>query len=123
MAATPERTGARLVAADRVEGTEVYNPEGEKLGEVKNLFIDKVSGQAEFATMSFGGFLGVGEKRHPIPWDALTYDPERGGFVVDIDKEVLKGAPAYDDMLMDEPEQEWREEVRTYYAGRNIGLI
>jgi sporulation protein YlmC with PRC-barrel domain len=119
----PERTGERLVAAARVEGTEVFNTEGQHLGEVKDVFIDKVSGRAEFATLAFGGVLGVGEKRHPIPWKALTYDPEQNGFVIDLDKEVLRAAPSYDDALIYRPDHPWGDEVRGYYAERSLGIL
>ena len=85
-----------LIAADRVEGTDVYNRSGEKLGTVDDIMIDKVSGKAIYAVMSFGGFLGIGEKYHPLPWSTLTYDEAKGGYVVDLDKKVLEDAPTYD---------------------------
>jgi hypothetical protein len=85
-----------LIASDRVEGTAVYNREGEKLGSVDHFMVGKRSGKVSYAVMSFGGFLGIGERYHPLPWDALTYDTERGGYVVDIDEEKLKGAPSYE---------------------------
>lgn len=119
----PARTGDRMVPSDKVEGVKVINREGDKLGEVKNIFIDKMSGQAEFATMAFGGFLGVGEKRHPIPWRALTYDPDSDAFVIDLDKETLKAAPSYDDSLIYRPDHPWGDEVRGYYAERNLTMM
>ena len=85
----------RLIASDRVEGTAVYNRNGDKLGSVQNFMVDKRSGKAEYAVMSFGGFLGIGEEYHPLPWDQLTYDTDRGGYVVDLDKSKLEGAPRY----------------------------
>ena len=88
-------TTGTLIAADKVEGTNVYNAAGEKLGSVDDIMIDKVSGRAIYAVMSFGGFLGMGEKYHPLPWATLNYDEAKGGYVVDIDKEKLVGAPTY----------------------------
>ena len=85
----------RLIASDKVEGTAVYNRAGERLGSVHNLMIDKYSGQVSYAVMSFGGFLGIGERHHPLPWRALTYDTNLGGYVVDLDRERLEGAPSY----------------------------
>lgn len=111
-----DRTDMRLIAADKVEGVSVYNPEGEKLGAVENVFIDKISGQAEFATLAFGGMLGMGEKHYPLPWSVLTYDTDQDGFVVDLDKETLKNAPGYDKARMNEPDYGWREEVSGYYG-------
>ena len=85
----------RLIASDKVEGTAVYDRSGERLGSVYNFMVDKHSGQVAYAVMAFGGFLGMGEKYHPLPWKKLDYDPSKGGFVVDIDKSTLEGAPAY----------------------------
>ena len=64
----------RLISSDKVEGTPVYNPKGERLGKVHHLMIDKYTGQVAYAVMSFGGFLGIGEKYHPLPWKMLNYD-------------------------------------------------
>jgi hypothetical protein len=85
----------RLIASNKVEGTAVYNRQGERLGEVYNFMVDKRSGQAAYAVMSFGGFLGMGGGHHPLPWKALAYDTSLGGYVVDIDKDRLRGAPGY----------------------------
>lgn len=84
-----------LIASDKVEGTDVYNMDREKLGKIHNFMVDKASGQVEYAVMSFGGFLGLGDSYYPIPWRKLEYDTELGGYVVDLDKRVLEGAPAY----------------------------
>ena len=89
-------TSGSLIAADKVSGTKVYNPAGENLGTVDDIMIDKASGRAIYAVMSFGGFLGMGEKFHPLPWATLKYDAQKGGYVVNLDKKVLEGAPSYD---------------------------
>ena len=85
----------RLIASNKVEGTAVYNRQGERLGSVYNFMVDKRSGQVEYAVMSFGGFLGIGDSYHPMPWKSLTYDTSQGGYVVDLDKSRLQGAPSY----------------------------
>ncbi len=85
----------RLIASDKVEGAAVYNRQNEHLGTVHNFMVDKVSGRVAYAVMSFGGFLGMGESYHPLPWRVLTYDTRRGGFVVDLDSSRLKKAPTY----------------------------
>src|SRR5918912_831525 len=99
-----QRTGAggvatdetsELIASDKVEGTEVYNPQGEHLGEVHNFMVNKRSGRVEYAVMSFGGFLGIGESYHPLPWNELTYDTNQGGYVVNLTRAQLEGAPTY----------------------------
>ena len=86
----------RLIASNKVEGTAVYNWTGEQLGTVFNFMVDKVSGQVAYVVMSFGGFLGMGESYHPLPWKVLTYDTRLGGYVVDhLDRNRLEGAPSY----------------------------
>ena len=85
----------RLIASNKVEGTPVYNRQGECLGSVYNFMVDKRSGQVAYAIMSFGGFLGMGESYHPLPWKVLTYDTSMGGYVVDLDKDRLRNAPSY----------------------------
>ena len=92
---TTDETG-RLIASDKVEGTAVYNRQNERLGSIYHLMVDKRSGQVEYAVMSFGGFLGMGDSYHPLPWKALTYEPNIGGYVVDLDKSRLEDAPSYE---------------------------
>src|SRR5580692_5382162 len=89
-------TTGTLIAADKVNGTKVYNPGGDTLGSIDDIMIDKVSGRAIYAVMSFGGFLGMGAKFHPLPWATLKYDAHKGAYVVNLDKTVLEGAPNYD---------------------------
>lgn len=84
-----------LIASDKVEGTPVYSRGGEHLGSIYTIMLEKRSGKARYAVMSFGGFLGIGERYHPLPWEKLTYDPGQGGYVVDIGREQLEGAPTY----------------------------
>jgi uncharacterized protein YrrD len=88
-------TTGTLIAADKVKGTNVYNPAGDTLGSIDDIMIDKVSGRAIYAVMSFGGFLGMGAKFHPLPWATLKYDAQKGGYVVNLDKKVLEGAPSF----------------------------
>jgi sporulation protein YlmC with PRC-barrel domain len=102
-AATPDRAAQNvavdetgdLIASNKVEGTAVYNRSGERLGEVYNFMVGKRSGKVAYAVMSFGGFLGIGGTYHPLPWDVLTYDTKVGGYLVDVDKNSLQGAPSY----------------------------
>ncbi|MBV9992379.1 MAG: PRC-barrel domain-containing protein [Alphaproteobacteria bacterium] len=84
-----------LIASDKVEGTSVHNTEGEKLGSIYNLMIDKVSGQVEYAVLQFGGILGMGSDFYPVPWQALEYDEDEGAYVIDVDKDSLENMPRY----------------------------
>jgi sporulation protein YlmC with PRC-barrel domain len=83
------------IRASRVSGTEVYNADGEHIGQIDDVVLDKRSGKADYAIMSFGGFLGIGERYHPLPWQSLAYDPARGGYVVSVDRDRLECAPTY----------------------------
>ncbi len=85
----------RLIASNKVEGTAVYLPDGEQIGSVYNFMVDKISGKVSYAVLSFGGFLGIGERYHPLPWEALKYDPDFGGYVVNVSREQLEDAPHY----------------------------
>ena len=88
-------TGKPLIESDRVEGTNVYDPAGNKIGDIKRLMIEKVSGRISYAVMSFGGFLGMGKEEYTIPWNKLEYDTSLGGYRTDITEEQLKGAPTF----------------------------
>jgi hypothetical protein len=83
-----------LISSECVMGTDVFNHEGDKLGTIDAMLINKQSGQVRYAVMSFGGFLGIGERFHQLPWTGLTYDTEKKGYLVNISQENLKGAPA-----------------------------
>lgn len=87
--------GHSLILGSRVNGTPVFDREGERIGHVDDLSIERKSGRIAYAIMSFGGFLGIGEKFHPIPWSLLDYDPTQDGYVVSLDRSALEGAPYY----------------------------
>src|SRR5215469_16189505 len=82
-----------LISADKVVGTAVYNRQGEHLGSVYGLMLNKLNGQVAYAIMSFGGFLGMGESYHPLPWRVLTYDTNLDGYVLDMDRTRLENGP------------------------------
>ncbi|NHO32183.1 PRC-barrel domain-containing protein [Acetobacter fallax] len=106
-----------LIASDKVEGTAVYSHSGERLGTIANFMVNKLTGQVSYAVMSFGGFLGMGNKYHPLPWKTLTYDQERGGYVVDVTPEQLESAPAYsDDDLPNWTNPSYRAGIDDYYS-------
>ena len=114
----------RLIAADKVQGTAVYNRMGERLGTVHNVMIDKYTGQVAYAVMSFGGFLGMGESYHPLPWRVLTYDTRQGGYVVDLDRSRLEGAPSYTTSNMPSwSDQSYRRRIDEYYGVPSSGTI
>jgi sporulation protein YlmC with PRC-barrel domain len=108
-------TSGNLIAADKVDGTNVYNLAGEKLGTVEDVMIDKISGRAVYAVMSFGGFLGMGEKHHPLPWTTLKYDAQKGGYMINMDKKLLQNAPTYDMNSEFKWTPEYGRKVDSYY--------
>jgi len=89
--------GAELISSDKVEGTSVYDPQGNKIGEIDHLMIDKVSGMVRYAIMAYGGFLGIGEGNHPLPWNAFHYDANLGGYVANVTEDQLKDVPDFDE--------------------------
>ena len=110
---------SNLISSDKVEGTAVYDRQGEKLGSIDSVMIDKISGKVAYAVMSFGGFLGIGDRYHPLPWHVLTYDTAMGGYVVDLDRSKLEGAPSYG--TSETPnwsDRRWGQKVHEYYGAR-----
>jgi hypothetical protein len=73
----------------------VRRPNGDKIGEIERIMIDKRSGKVAYAVMSFGGFLGMGENSYPVPWDNLHYNPALDAYELDISEDILQGAPSY----------------------------
>jgi sporulation protein YlmC with PRC-barrel domain len=111
--------GPEIMAADTLEGDNVYNAEGEKLGEIEHVMVDVPRGRIAYAVLSFGGFLGMGEKLFAIPWSALTLDADHHNFVLNVPKQRLKDAPGFDKdhwPVMADPR--WASNVHSYYATR-----
>jgi len=111
------RETSNLIAGDKVSGTTVYNMAGETIGEIEDVMIDKPTGKVAYAVMSFGGFLGMGERHHPLPWSLLKYDTGKGGYVVNLSKTQLEGGPSYEE----ETEPRWGDrayesKLHSYYG-------
>ncbi|WP_326914873.1 PRC-barrel domain-containing protein [Sphingopyxis chilensis] len=106
----------RLIASNKVEGTAVYNREGEKLGSVYNFMVDKRAGQVEYAVLQFGGLFGIGSDYYPLPWDVLTYDTRQGGYVVALDKAMLEKAPRYSGDAQPAFDRNYGRDVYGYYG-------
>ena len=93
----------RFVASDRVEGTLVRRSDGTKIGTIERLMIDKVSGKVAYAVLSFGGFMGVGVKHVPVPWDRMKYAVELDAYEINLSDEELSRAP----LLEGDEEFDW----------------
>ena len=113
---TDPHRGHDLITASRVTGTPAFNTAGDRIGHVHDLSIDKVSGQVIYALLSFGGFLGFGEKFQPLPWSALTYHPEKGGYVVAIARAELEKAPSFTNAELEDFGAGHQEMVDRYYG-------
>lgn len=111
-------TTSNLICSDKVEGTAVYNSNGEKLGSIDSLMIDKHAGQVRHAVLAFGGFLGMGTDRFPLPWTMLTYDTELEGYVVPISESQLTDAPRYprDDVSPFMSDAGYGQRINTFYG-------
>jgi PRC-barrel domain len=92
---TGEKETDTLIGSDKVEGTAVYGSDQSKIGSIERLMINKTSGKIDYAVLSFGGFLGLGSDQYPLPWHALKYDSNLGGYLANVTEEQLRGAPRY----------------------------
>jgi sporulation protein YlmC with PRC-barrel domain len=104
------------IRAKKVIGTSVKDPTGATIGKVEDIVLDKLSNHIMFAIVGFGGFLGMGEKFHPLPWSTLDYDEEEGGYVVSLSRDQLEAAPAYSmEELTQGDGSQFRERVYDFY--------
>jgi sporulation protein YlmC with PRC-barrel domain len=104
------------IRASKVIGTNVFNTSGERIGKVEDVVLDKQSNNIMFAVVGFGGFLGMNEKFHPLPWSTLDYQKQQDGYVVNVSKEQLKAAPSdgIDELTRRDGDQ-LRNDVYDYY--------
>jgi sporulation protein YlmC with PRC-barrel domain len=88
--------GPKLMGADTLIGNDVCNLNNEGIGTIKEIMLNIVQGNIEYAVLSFGSFLGMGEKLFAVPWGALKLDTDNKRFLLNISKERLKNAPGFD---------------------------
>jgi sporulation protein YlmC with PRC-barrel domain len=115
-AAQDER--ADIYRASKVIGADVVNPQGDKLGDIKDVVFDPATGRIQYAVLGAGGFLGVGEKYFAIPWEALTSKAgDKGDFILNVDKEKLQNAPSFDkNNWPNMADRNWAQQVYAYYG-------
>jgi len=97
----------KVLSAHTLMGDPVRNPEGERMGDLKELMIDLDSGRIAYAVVSFGGFLGLGDKLFAMPWNVLRVDTENRQIVLDVPKETLENAPGFDKSDWPETAEHW----------------
>ena len=109
--------GPQVMSAHTLEGNSVVNRQGETLGEIQDIMIDVPSGRVGYAVLSFGAFLGMGDKLFAIPWSVLTLDADNERFILDVPKERLDSAPGFDkDHWPSMADQRWGTEIHSYYG-------
>ena len=104
------------IKASSIIGTDVVNPKGDNLGDIKEVVIDPRTGKVAYAVVSFGGFLTMGEKLFAIPFSAFEYDQAENEYVLDVSKERLEAAPGFDaDNWPSMADEKWNRDVYKYY--------
>lgn len=115
MAQTASSSAKPLIESDRVEGTDVYGEKGERIGTVKRLMIEKISGRVAYAVIAFGAFRNLHAGDHTIPWGKLRYDTKLGGYLTSITEGDLQKAPHIDSATHDWGSREREEQLHDYY--------
>ena len=109
----------RVMGASTLTGDKVVNGAGETIGKINEIMIDTPRGRVAYAVLSFGGFLGIGDKLFAIPWERLSLDEDNHVFVLDVDKDTLKNAPGFDkNNWPDMSVPAWGQQVYRYYGSR-----
>jgi sporulation protein YlmC with PRC-barrel domain len=109
--------GHSLLSYSSLASNDVVNLQNEDLGGINDVMLEPRTGQINYAVLSFGGFLGFGEKLFAVPWSAMTLDRNKRCFVLDVDKDRLKDAPGFDkDVWPDMADPEWAAKIHTYYG-------
>ena len=103
-----------LISSEQVEGTVVFDRQGEKVGKIDHLMINKKSGLVAYAVMSFGGFMGLGHNHYPLPWSALSYDTDLAGYRTSVNEQQLRDAPEFTDDAWDD--RNWETRIHDHYG-------
>lgn len=112
------RETSRLISSDKVEGTAVRGSNGDKVGTIERVMIDKRTGKVAYAVMSFGGFLGMGQDYVSLPWHTLRYNERLDAYEVNVTADQLRGAPALAAGSWDTGtvSRDWERNVHNYYG-------
>ena len=111
--------GPAVMGAKTLTGDKVFDADGGQLGTIEEIMLDTRAGRIAYAVMSFGGFLGMGDKLFAVPWDALELDTEHKGFVLRVEKDRLESAPGFDKNhwpAMADPT--WAYAIHEYYESK-----
>lgn len=106
-----------VVNCDEIVGVEVENPQGDNLGKIEAIMLDKASGKVAYVVLTFGGFLGMGTKLFAMPWHIFSYNPKREKFIISLSPDKLKHSPGFDkENWPDMTSTSWRQSIRDYYG-------
>jgi len=108
---------ASMIRGSAFMNKKVRNMENENVGKIEDLMIDAADGRIVYAVLSFGGFLGMGQKLFALPWASLSFDATKDEFILNVDKDRLKDAPGFDKTdwpNMSEPR--WHNEIKSHYG-------
>lgn len=105
-----------LISSEKVDGTAVYDPKGDRLGSIKHVMIGKRDGKVRYAVLSFGGLFGIGENYHPLPWATLSYDEELGGYVVNLTRDQLERGPSYQRGSEPSYDRDYSDRIYSHYG-------
>ncbi|MGO4280308.1 PRC-barrel domain-containing protein [Cupriavidus sp. OV038] len=109
--------GPFVMASDTLEGNKVVDPSGEEIGTIDHIMLDVLGGRIAYAVLAMGGFLGIGEKLHALPWSALTLDTRRKCFVLGVERERIKAAPGFDkEHWPTMANSQWATTIHEYYG-------
>ena len=111
------RETTRLISSDKVEGTAVRNSNGDKIGTIEHVMLDKRTGRIAYAAMSFGGFLGMGSEYRALPWSALTYNPNLDAYELNVTDDQLQNAPLVSTDFFETgvADRSWEDDIHRHY--------
>lgn len=114
------RETTRLISSDKVEGTAVRRSNGDKVGTIENVMLDKHTGRVAYAVMSFGGFLGMGEEYHALPWSSLRYNEDLDAYELNVTDDQLRNAPAATAGFFDTgvADRNWEDTLHRHYRAQ-----
>lgn len=121
MATVQETSGAketsRLISSEKVAGSKVENTNGDDLGHIEEIMIDKISGRVAYAVLNYGSFLGMGGRLFALPWNILKYDTQRDAYIIGVPAERLKNAPSFEASAWpDFSDRKYGKEIHDYYG-------
>ncbi|MDP3560339.1 MAG: PRC-barrel domain-containing protein [Legionellaceae bacterium] len=109
-----------VVNVNDVISLKVENNQGKDLGKIEAIMLHKVSGKVAYLVLTYGGFLGMGNKLFALPWDVFTYDATRDCLMISLSEEKLKNSPGFDKANWpDMSDQAWSNSIHTYYGIAN----